>query len=86
MKTVTNIVSGEQEREQMIKWKMEYVARLFIEGGFQAIADAHNREGCGGIVTWHPPAQQDKRFEGIDFPVPERDPWLRKSTDSHRAA
>jgi hypothetical protein len=51
---------------------MEYVARLFIEGGFQAIADAHNREGGGGIVTWHPPAQQDKRIEGIDFPVLER--------------
>lgn len=32
------------------KWKMEYVARLFIEGGFQAIADAHNAEGSGGIV------------------------------------
>jgi hypothetical protein len=72
MKTVTNIVSGEQEREQMIKWKMEYVARLFIEGGFQAIADAHNREGCGGIVMRHPPTQQDKRIEGIDFPVPKR--------------
>ena len=41
---------------------MEYVARLFTDGGFQAIADAHNAEcGSNKIVTWHPPAAESRR-------------------------
>ncbi len=45
----------------MRKWTMEYVARLFTDGGFQAIADAHNTEGGGGgVVAWHPPAAESR--------------------------
>ena len=58
----------------MIRWTIEHVARLFTDGGFQAIANAHNAEcGSNNIVTWHPPARPDKGIEGIDFPVAEEE-------------
>jgi hypothetical protein len=45
----------------MIKWTMEYVARLFTDGGFQVIADGHNAEcGSSKMVTWHPPAAENR--------------------------
>ena len=33
-----------RKNTQMAKWSFEYVVRLWTDGGFQAVADQHNRE------------------------------------------
>jgi hypothetical protein len=53
---------------------MEYVARLFTDGGFQAIADARNAECGSSIVTWHPPAAERRNAR----PIPRDQGQLRQ--------
>jgi hypothetical protein len=65
---------GEEPPPGSQPWTMEYVARLFIEGGgFQGIADTHNAAAASDLVLNSHGGIRPRKSESMHVPIHSAD-------------